>query len=304
MRDVLMNNIGGPFDAIDGFGSAQTAGQRLVLECRDLGFDHPKGTAPVLNGLNLRANEGEFICLLGPSGCGKTTVLNLLAGFILPSRGQVLLEGSPIADAGRDRGVIFQSDDALFGWLNAQENVGFGLKMKRMKSRDWRAKADYYLDLVGLSGHGKKFPHELSGGMKQRVQIARALANDPKILLMDEPFAALDAQTRNMLQAELVRIWLETRKTIIFITHDISEAVILADRIAIMSAGPASHIKEIVEVNVARPRIPTSIDCFEYYQRCYELIEGEVKSALANRRGERPSLRLARGIISNSANGD
>ncbi len=275
--------------------------QRSFLECSDLGFDWPNVSAPVLNGFNLQVSEGEFICVLGPSGCGKTTLLSLLAGFMLPSRGRALLEGSPIAGASRDRGVIFQSDDALFGWLTAQENAGFGLRMQGLGSQAWRSKADYYLDLVGLSGHGDKFPHELSGGMKQRVQIARALANDPKILLMDEPFAALDAQTRSMMQSELVRIWSETGKTIVFITHDIGEAVILADRIGIMSAGPASHLKEIVNVNVARPRVRTSMECFKYYQHCYELIEEEVKGLLASSRtGDKAVLKLA-SVTANSA---
>jgi NitT/TauT family transport system ATP-binding protein len=255
--------------------------ERTFLDCQDLGFDRPGVSAPVLNGFDLHVAEGEFFCLLGPSGCGKTTLLNLLAGFMPPTRGSLLLEGSPIAGASKDRGVIFQSDDALFGWLNTHENAGFGLKMRGMEKQAWQSKADYYLDLVGLSGHGDKFPHQLSGGMKQRVQIARALANDPKILLMDEPFAALDAQTRNMMQSELVRIWSETRKTIVFITHDIGEAVVLADRVGIMSAGPASRLKEVVSVDIPRPRVRTSNEYFGYYQRCYALIEEEVKGSLA-----------------------
>jgi NitT/TauT family transport system ATP-binding protein len=266
----------------------------FLLECKDLGFRGSHGTLQILRDFNLQVTDGEFVCLLGSSGCGKTTLLNLLAGFVLPTQGHVFLEGRPIAGPSRERGVIFQSDDALFGWLTALENVGFGLRMQGPGGDDWQSKAEYYLDLVGLAGHGDKFPHQLSGGMKQRVQIARALANDPKILLMDEPFAALDAQTRSMMQAELVRIWSETRKTVIFVTHDIGEAVMLADRIGIMAAGPASHLKEIVDVKVGRPRVQTSIECFEYYQRCYALIEQEVKNSLASGRRGDGVVKLAR----------
>jgi NitT/TauT family transport system ATP-binding protein len=251
------------------------------LACRDLELRRAPGTPSILRDFDLEVAEGEFVCILGPSGCGKTTLLNLLAGFIQPTRGDALLDGAPIASASRDRGVIFQSDDALFGWLTARENVGFGLKMRGVPGREWRAEADRYLALVGLAAHADKFPDELSGGMKQRVQIARALANDPKILLMDEPFGALDAQTRAMMQSEVVRIWAETRKTIVFITHDIGEAVILADRIVVMTAGPEARVKAVIDVEAPRPRLQTSIECFQYAQRCHALIEEEVTGALA-----------------------
>ena len=267
--------------------------RRNFLECRDLSFHPGKGAAPILKGFNLHVEEGEFVCILGPSGCGKTTLLNLLAGFTLPSSGQALLDGTPITGAGADRGVIFQSDDALFGWLTARENVGFALRMRGMPKKAWRARADFYLELVGLAAHGDKFPDELSGGMKQRVQIARGLATDPKILLMDEPFAALDAQTRHMMQAELVRIWSETRKTIVFITHDISEAVVLADRVAVMTAGPGSRLKVVVEIGIDRPRSQTSAEFVDYAHRCYELIEDEVKGALGRRKPDDSVVRLA-----------
>lgn len=261
------------------------------LECRALAFERAKGIPPVLKDFELTVGEGEFVCILGPSGCGKTSLLNLLAGFLQPTGGQALLEGAPILSASRDRGVIFQSDDALFGWLTARENVGFGLKMQGASKTEWQSKADHYLELVGLSEHAAKLPDELSGGMKQRVQIARALANEPKILLMDEPFAALDAQTRSMMQSELVRIWSETGKTIVFITHDIGEAVILADRIAIMTAGPSSRVKATIEVKANRPRLQTSLEYFEHTQRCYELIQEEVNGSMLSRRPEVPVLR-------------
>lgn len=263
---------------------ARSARQRAFLECRNLSLHRGAGAVPILDGFNLQVQEGQFICILGPSGCGKTTLLNLLAGFLLPSGGQALLDGAPITRAGADRGVIFQSDDALFGWLTARENVGFALRMRGVPDKTWRARADFYLELVGLAAHGDKFPDELSGGMKQRVQIARGLATDPKILLMDEPFAALDAQTRQMMQTELVRIWSETGKTIVFITHDIGEAVVLADRIAVLTAGPGSRLKSMVDIGIDRPRPQTSLEFMAYVQRCHELIEDEVKGAFGRRK--------------------
>lgn len=269
-----------------------TTTQQSFLECRNIAVRRARGSPAVLDNFNLKVNKGEFVCILGPSGCGKTTLLDVLAGFIPPTGGQALLDGAPIVSANRDRGVIFQSDDALFGWLTAGENVGFGLRLQGMPRRDWQARADYYLELVGLTGHAGKFPDEMSGGMKQRVQIARALANEPKILLMDEPFAALDAQTRSMLQLELVRIWSETGKTIVFITHDIGEAVVMADRIAVMTAGPESHIRTIIDVDVPRPRQQTSAQCFQYIQRCYELIEAEVKGSLGRGQATASVVRL------------
>src|SRR5512145_269232 len=169
---------------------------------------------------SVEIEAGEFFCLLGPSGCGKTTVLKMLAGFEQPSAGQILMEGHPVTGASRDRGVVFQGDDSLYGWLTAVENVEFGLRMRHVRKTDRRERAMHYLDLVGLSGQQHKYPAELSGGMKQRIQIARALVNEPKMLLMDEPFAALDAQTRSLMQEELARIWRATRTTVFFITHD------------------------------------------------------------------------------------
>jgi NitT/TauT family transport system ATP-binding protein len=228
--------------------------------------------------LDLRA--GEFFCLLGPSGCGKTTVLNMLAGFEPISSGSITLEALPITGPHRDRGVVFQSDDALLGWLTAIENVEFGLKMRGMPRRARREIASRFIALVGLRGHESKFPHELSGGMRQRIQIARVLANDPKIVLMDEPFASLDAQTRRMMQNELVRIWAAAHKTVLFITHDLDEAIILGDRIGIMTAGPGARLREIIEVGMPRPRARTDPGFLDWYRRCGDLIEEEVTAAL------------------------
>ncbi|PWU25228.1 MAG: ABC transporter ATP-binding protein, partial [Candidatus Rokuibacteriota bacterium] len=185
---------------------------------------------------------GEFFCLLGPSGCGKTTVLQMLAGFEAPTAGHILMDSRPVTGPSRDRAVVFQGDDSLYGWLTAVENVEFGLRMRHVGKAERRERAMHYLDLVGLRGQEQKYPAELSGGMKQRIQIARVLANEPKMLLMDEPFAALDAQTRGLMQAELANIWRATRTTVLFITHDIDEAVTLGTRIGVMRAGPRSQV--------------------------------------------------------------
>ena len=229
----------------------------------------------VLARFALSVTEGEFFCLLGPSGCGKTTVLNLMAGFLAPTTGALTLAGRPIIGPGIDRTVVFQGDDALFTWLRTIDNVAFGLRMRGMPQERRYAVAREYLRLVHLDGQENKYPSELSGGMKQRVQIARVLATDPKILLMDEPFGALDAQTRGRLQDELVEIWRKTSKTIVFITHDIAEAILLADRIGVMSKGPASTLATIVSVDLPRPRRRSSPGFGETWERINALIENE-----------------------------
>lgn len=196
--------------------------------------------------LNLSVKEGEFITVVGPSGSGKTTFLDLLAGLSKPTSGTILLDGKEIKGPGLDRGIVFQQY-ALFPWKTARANVLFGLEAKGIPKQEREERVQYYLSLVGLAGFEDRYPHELSGGMKQRVAIARSLAYDPEVLLMDEPFAALDAQTRESLQAELLRIWEKTKKTIVFITHGIDEAVYLGQRVAIMSARPGT-IKYIVDI--------------------------------------------------------
>ncbi len=196
--------------------------------------------------VTLDVKPGEFLVLVGPSGCGKSTLLDLLAGLALPTSGRVLIDGQPITGPARDRGVVFQQY-ALFPWLSALDNVAFGLEVAGVGKRARREKAAHYLALVGLTDFANRFPHELSGGMKQRVAIARSLAYEPQVLLMDEPFAALDAQTRETLQEELVEIWQRTGKTIVFITHGIDEAVVLGQRVAIMTTRPG-RIKQIVDI--------------------------------------------------------
>jgi NitT/TauT family transport system ATP-binding protein len=224
---------------------------------------------------------GEFFCLLGPSGCGKTTVLKMLAGFEAPTSGEILMDGRPVTGASRDRGVVFQGDDSLYGWLTAVENVEFGLRMRRVPRRERRDRAMRYLDLVGLTGQEQKYPAELSGGMKQRIQIARVLANEPAMLLMDEPFAALDAQTRTLMQQELSHIWKTTRTTVLFITHDIDEAVTLGTRIGVMRAGPRSQVKGVVEVALNGARSRTDDVFMHYYRLVYDMIRDEVAKAVA-----------------------
>jgi NitT/TauT family transport system ATP-binding protein len=214
-----------------------------------------RGTEYVaLQDVTFSISSGEFFCLLGPSGCGKSTVLRMIAGFLTPSAGEVLVRGKRVDTPGRDRAVVFQGDSALFNWLTTYENVEFGLRMRNVPEPTRRRIVAESIRLVGLEGFEHNHPNQLSGGMRQRLQIARVLANDPAILLMDEPFGALDAQTRGIMQQELTRIWSSRRKTVLFITHDIDESLLLGDRVAIMTAGPAATIKKILSVPLARPR--------------------------------------------------
>lgn len=207
---------------------------------------HKEFTA--IQDVNFSVKEGEFVTLVGPSGCGKSTLLDLLLGLTTPSKGRILIDGREITGPGLDRGIVFQQY-ALFPWKTARGNIEFGLEAKGIPKREWKEKAAYYLDLVGLKKFADRYPHELSGGMKQRVAIARSLAFNPDVLLMDEPFAALDAQTRETLQTELLRIWEKTGKTIIFITHGIDEAVYLGERVVVLSPNPGS-VKTIVNIPI------------------------------------------------------
>jgi NitT/TauT family transport system ATP-binding protein len=208
-----------------------------------------------LENIDLDVSQGELVCLLGPSGCGKSTLLNILAGFEQANGGSVEFEGAPVRGAGRDRMMFFQdAGAALLPWLSVEENVRFALRVRRLPKEQWAGIIDRYLAMVDLSDHRHKFPAQLSGGMRQRLQIARALAVEPKVLLMDEPFAALDALTRRRMHGFLLDIWQRTRKTIVFVTHDIAEAVTLAGRICVMSVGPGSRITEVIAVDLPRPR--------------------------------------------------
>ena len=210
------------------------------------------GKTIALNGVNLEIKENEFICVVGPSGCGKSTLLNIIAGLLEPTSGTVTLDGKVIEGTGVERGVVFQQY-ALFPWRTVLKNVMFPLEMEKVPKEEAEAIARKYIKSVGLEGFEKSYPKELSGGMKQRVAIARAYAANPEVLLLDEPFGALDAQTRVQLQTELLETWEKEKKTCFFITHDVDEAIILAQRVIIMSARPG-RIKKIVDIDIPYPR--------------------------------------------------
>ncbi|MDR7534684.1 MAG: ABC transporter ATP-binding protein [Armatimonadota bacterium] len=242
-----------------------------MLEFLEVGKAFDVGPA-VLRDVTFAVRPGEFCCLLGPSGCGKSTLLYLTAGFEAPTAGEIRFDGAPVRAPGRDRGIVFQdSAAALFPWLTAEENVAFGLRLQGVAAAQRRVVVDRFLHLVGLDAHRHKFPRQLSGGMQQRLQIARALALEPRLLLMDEPFGALDAHTRSRMHAELLRIWDATATTILFVTHDIAEAVTLADRIAVMSPGPEATIRRIVPVALPRPRDPAVEGFAQAYREVREL---------------------------------
>jgi NitT/TauT family transport system ATP-binding protein len=210
-----------------------------------------------LTGISLEVRKGEFLALVGPSGCGKSTLLDILAGLVQPTTGTVWIDGKQVTGPALDRGIVLQGY-ALFPWRTARQNIEFGLEIKKVSKSRRKEISSHFINLVGLQGFEDRFPHELSGGMKQRVAIARALAYDPEVLLMDEPFAAVDAQTRETLQDELLRIWEATKKTIVFVTHSIEEAVFLADRVAVLSVNPGT-LREILPVDLPRPRINSDI---------------------------------------------
>ncbi|MFZ0401870.1 MAG: ABC transporter ATP-binding protein [Pseudolabrys sp.] len=218
-------------------------------------FESAHGPYIALDGVSLTISDGEFLCLLGPSGCGKSTLLNILAGFEPATAGTVTSDGALVTGAGRERVMFFQdAGSALLPWLTVEENVRFGLRVRKVPKTEWQPIIDKNLSMTGLDTHRAKFPSELSGGMRQRLQIARALAVEPEVLLMDEPFGALDALTRRHMHSVLLDIWQRTRKTIVFVTHDIAEAISLGDRIGVMSFGPQSVITRLIDIDLPRPR--------------------------------------------------
>jgi NitT/TauT family transport system ATP-binding protein len=227
-------------------------GTSTSLQRVSFAFTTEKGARLAIESADLHIEAGEFVCLVGPSGSGKSTILNLIAGLLAPTEGRVLENGAPIDGPGPARAMVFQ-DAALFPWLSLRDNIEYPLKVAGMKKNERRTRSEELLRMVHLYRFAESFPHELSGGMRQRGAIARALATDPAVLLMDEPFAALDAQTRELLQAEVERIWLETRKTVVFVTHNVREAVRLADRIVLMGTRPGRILRDVT-IDLPRPR--------------------------------------------------
>jgi NitT/TauT family transport system ATP-binding protein len=227
--------------------------EKLALEHVKKSFKTRRGEVVAIEDVSISIAEGEFVCLVGPSGCGKSTILSLIAGLESPDEGQVTADGAPVTGSGRDRMVMFQ-DSALFPWLDVTGNVLFGLKLKpNLTAEARREVARYHLHMVGLDDFAHANVHELSGGMKQRVALARALAPNPRVLLMDEPFASLDAMTREQLYGDVQRIWSSRKKTIVFVTHDVREAVVLGDRVILMSPHPG-RVKEEFRIDLPRPR--------------------------------------------------
>ena len=235
------------------------------IEARDitLTYQTPSGTVPAVHGVSFGIETSEFLCIVGPSGCGKSTLLNIMAGFLTPTGGEIRIGGSPVQGYGMDRGVVFQDFAQLFPWRTALGNVSFGLEMKGVRNPEREEIARNQLRLVKLEKFAAAYPHHLSGGMQQRVAIARALAYNPSVLLMDEPFAALDALTRDDMQRLLAEVWRETRKTVVYVTHNVAEAVYLADRVVVMTPHPGM-VKTEVPIRLPRPRDPLSVEFLQY----------------------------------------
>ena len=250
----------------------------LRIERVEKRYDSDGGDVLALQGVEAAIGEGEFVCLLGPSGCGKSTLLRIIAGLIPASAGRVLIGSQPVQGCGPDRAFVFQ-DYALFPWMTVQDNVGFGLAARGEPLEEQRRKAHELLKVVGLAPFAEKYPHHLSGGMKQRVSIARALAVEPQILLMDEPFGALDAQTRSVMQDELLRIWARFRKTVVFVTHSISEALLLADTVLLMSARPG-RVKSVLRVDLPRPRDEGEPRMIELRRRLLRELSDEIARSM------------------------
>lgn len=250
----------------------------LILKNVTRTFISKENTINALDNVNLEVNDEEFICILGPSGCGKTTLLRIIAGLDKPTAGEVLLDGVKVDKPGQDRGMVFQ-DYSLFPWRTVIDNIVFGLEVLGVDKKERYGSAREYLELLGLEKFENSFPYELSGGMRQRIAIVRALINNPKLLLMDEPFGALDAQTRNIMQAELLRICEKKHKTILFVTHSVDEAVYLADRIVVMSARPGT-IKEIFNIDLPHPRIRTSQEANIIRDRVLKSLGTEMEHAM------------------------
>lgn len=257
---------------------AQVSGRGAALAADGVGIRF--GSLQAVQNISLDIAAGEFLCLLGPSGCGKSTLLSAMAGFVPVDEGSLSVGGAPITGPDPELGMVFQSSEALFDWMTVRQNVAFGPRMRGASRADQAKVADEYLGLVGLRHCADRFPGQLSGGMRQRVQIARVLANEPGVVLMDEPFGALDAQTRQVMQEETDRIWRASGCTVVFVTHDIDEAILLADRIAVMTAGPAASVKSVYPVDLPRPRDEDDPAAVELRRQLREDIGEEVRKSL------------------------
>ena len=239
------------------------------------------GRLLALDNIDLQVEDGEFVSIVGPSGCGKTTFINLCDGLLKPTAGKIDIDGKQVTGPGTDRGMVFQ-DSCLMPWRTVLKNVLFGLECQKLDNAEGQERARTFIKLVGLQGFEDHYPHELSGGMQQRCNLARALTVDPKILIMDEPFASLDAQTREIMQKELLRIWSEAKKTVLFITHQINEAIYLADRVIIFGARPG-RVKQTLKIDLPRPRdlsLKRDPEFLELENRVWEQIEEEVKKTM------------------------
>ncbi|WP_073309623.1 ABC transporter ATP-binding protein [Halobaculum gomorrense] len=254
----------------DGDGSRATPARRVAVDGVSKTYAGDDGPVHALADVSFDVTDGEFVCIVGPSGCGKTTLFRIIAGLEEATDGEVSLSGDPVDGPSRDLGIVFQ-EYHLFPWRTVRGNVGFGLEQTDMDESERADRVDELIDLVGLDGFTNSYPPQLSGGMKQRVALARALAVDPELLLMDEPFGAVDAQTRAMLHEELLEVWEATRKTVLFVTHDVEEAVTLADRVVVMAADPG-RVREVVDVGLDRPRERTDPGFAEYVERIRGLI--------------------------------
>jgi NitT/TauT family transport system ATP-binding protein len=253
------------------------------IEIRDVSlvYDTPSGPVPGVQGVSISIEPSEFLCIVGPSGCGKSTLLNIIAGFLLPTEGEIRIGGKAVSGHGLDRGVVFQDFAQLFPWRTALGNVTFGLEMKGVGKTERESIALQQLRLVKLEKFVQSYPHHLSGGMQQRVAIARALAYNPSVLLMDEPFAALDALTRDDMQRLLADVWRETRKTVVYVTHNVAEAVYLADRVVVMTPHPGT-VKVELPIPLARPRDALSVEFLEHQK---ELLRHLGQDGMASSRG-------------------
>ena len=252
---------------------------KVVLDGISLSYKtNSKGSLVALDNISLQVQPGEFVCIVGPSGCGKSTLLHLIAGLHQQTSGRIAVDGKEVSGPGTDRILIFQ-ELGLFPWLTVGQNVEFGMKMKNISKAEREEKIQYYLRLVHLSKFRNSYIHQLSGGMRQRVALARALATEPDVLLMDEPFAALDAQTRDLLHDELERIWAETGRTIIFVTHNVREAVRLGDRVALMTFRPG-RVKQEFPVHLARPRHMEEVDVARTAREIMDCLREEINKSL------------------------